>query len=68
MLTFAGNRMAITGRVTGFFFLGATLGGMFLPWFIGQWFEKVGSQFVIQVILADIGLATCLGKWRSQGR
>lgn len=57
MLTFAGNRMAITGRVTGYFFLGATVGGMFLPWFIGQCFEKVGAHFVIQVILFDMLLA-----------
>ena len=54
MLTFAGNRMAITGRVTGYFFLGATAGGMFLPWFIGQCFEKVGPQFVVHALLTDM--------------
>lgn len=75
MLTFAGNRMAITGRVTGYFFLGATLGGMFFPWFIGQFFETVGPQFVFQVILMDILLAAfvfalifLVGKKQSQGR
>lgn len=57
MLTFAGNRMAITGRVTGYFFLGATVGGMFLPWFIGQGFEKIGPQFAIHAILTDLLLA-----------
>jgi MFS transporter, FHS family, Na+ dependent glucose transporter 1 len=75
MLTFAGNRMAITGRVTGYFFLGATAGGMFLPWLIGQWFEKVGPQFMPQVILIDSLLAASvfaliyfLGDKRTQGR
>lgn len=57
MLTFAGNRMAITGRVTSYFFLGANAGGMFLPWFIGQAFERVGPQFVVQAILATTLLA-----------
>ena len=54
MLTFAGNRMAITGQVTSYFFLGATAGGMFLPWFIGQRFESVGPQFVMQVLFVDL--------------
>ncbi len=54
MLTFAGHRMTITGRVTSFFFLGATAGGMLLPWFIGQFFETVGAQFMPQVILIDL--------------
>ena len=57
MLTFAGGRMAITGRVTGYFFLGATAGGMFLPWFIGQCFEKIGPQFVLHALLTDMLLA-----------
>lgn len=58
MLTFAGNRMTITGRVTGYFFIGATAGGMFLPWFIGQLFERIGPQVVIHAILLDLLLAT----------
>lgn len=57
MLTFAGNRMAITGRVTSYFFLGATAGSMFLPWFIGQAFEIIGPQFVTHAILVDVLLA-----------
>ena len=75
MLTFAGNRMAITGRVTGYFFLGATAGGMSLPWFIGQFIEKIGPQFVPQVILTDMLLAAAvfaliffLGNRRFQGQ
>jgi len=74
MLTFAGNRMAITGRVTSYFFLGATAGGTFLPWFIGQCFEKVGPQFVVHALLTDMLLAFMvfvsiffMGKKRTQG-
>lgn len=59
MLTFAGKRMAITGRVTGYFFLGATAGGMFLPWFIGQFFETAGPRFFVYTLVVDM-ILTCL--------
>jgi FHS family Na+ dependent glucose MFS transporter 1 len=75
LLTFAGNRMAITGRVTGYFFLGANMGGIFLPWFIGQAFEGIGPQFVIYAILTDVLLTITVfaaifffEKKRGQGR
>jgi FHS family Na+ dependent glucose MFS transporter 1 len=57
MLTFAGHHMAITGRVTSLFFVGATVGGMMLPWIIGQYFEKVGSQFVVNALFVDMAMA-----------
>jgi MFS transporter, FHS family, Na+ dependent glucose transporter 1 len=75
MLTFAGNRITVTGRATGYFFLGATAGAMFLPWFIGQFFDKLGPGFAIQVILMDTFLAAGIfalifmgGRKQSQSR
>jgi len=37
----------MTGRVTGLFFLGASLGGMLLPMLLGQIFEYVGSYEIM---------------------
>jgi len=49
-LSFAGHHMATTARVTSMFFVGASLGGMFFPWFIGQLIEPLGPQSVILVL------------------
>jgi MFS transporter, FHS family, Na+ dependent glucose transporter 1 len=47
------QRMAITARVTSMIFVGVSLGGMFLPWLMGQLFEKVGPDAAIVAILVD---------------
>ncbi len=51
-MTLAGHRMPITGRVTGWFLVGASLGGMTAPKLIGQLFEPVGPWSAIAVVLA----------------
>ena len=56
-VTLAGSLMSITGRVTGWFFVGASLGGMTIPWLIGQLFEPVGPQAVPLVVMAAILLS-----------
>jgi fucose permease len=53
-LSFAEERMHITGRVTGWFFAGSSLGNMFLPWLIGQLFDPFGPTVVMQAIAVDI--------------
>jgi fucose permease len=53
-LALAERRLAITGQITSFFFVGASLGGMFLPWLIGQLFERVGPPVTIQAIFVDL--------------
>lgn len=50
LLTFAGRHMKITGAVTGWFFVGASLGNMTIPWIIGQLFDRVGAVSVLWVI------------------
>ena len=57
MISMAERRLAITGRVTGWFFVGASLGGMSLPWLIGQLFESIGPQVTMSVILIDLLVA-----------
>ncbi len=57
MLALAGQRMAITGKVTGWFLVGASLGGMSTPWLIGQLFEPAGPRSAIWIISAAMVLA-----------
>jgi len=53
-LVFAGRRMRITGKVTGYFLIGASFGTICLPWLIGQLFEPVGPEAALIVIAADM--------------
>jgi MFS transporter, FHS family, Na+ dependent glucose transporter 1 len=52
--SFAERRMTITGQVTGWFLVGASAGAMFLPWLIGQLFEKLGGRVMMVIILIDL--------------
>lgn len=54
MLTWAGRRMTITGFVTSWFFVGASTGGMFFPWFIGQFFESNGPRITMFTVLVSL--------------
>jgi fucose permease len=56
-LSLAERRMTVTGRVTGWFFVGASSGGMFLPWLIGQLFEPIGPYIVPALLAVDLVLA-----------
>jgi FHS family Na+ dependent glucose MFS transporter 1 len=63
MLAFAGQRMALSGHITRWFFVGAGLGGMSLPWLIGQLFTAYGPTVMIFAILIDLLLALSLFMW-----
>lgn len=54
MLVYAGRRMPLSGRVTGWFFVGAGAGGMILPWLLGQIFERIGPEAIMWAILIDL--------------
>jgi MFS transporter, FHS family, Na+ dependent glucose transporter 1 len=41
------SRMKISGKVTGYFFLGSSLGGTLIPMVLGQIFEYVGSYQIM---------------------
>jgi FHS family Na+ dependent glucose MFS transporter 1 len=57
----AGDTMTLTGRITGLFLVGTSLGGMFLPWLIGQLFESRGPAVMPVALLAALSgaLACC---------
>jgi FHS family Na+ dependent glucose MFS transporter 1 len=59
-LTLAEERMHITGTITGWFLVGAGLGGMILPWLIGQAFVQIGPGAMIGIILANVALNTLM--------
>ena len=56
-ISLAESRIRITGQITGWFFVGASLGGMTVPWLIGQLFEPIGPRVTMLVILADVIMA-----------
>lgn len=57
MLIFAQRRITITGQVTGWFFVGASAGGMTIPWIIGQLIEPVGPWSAMAILLGVFALA-----------
>jgi FHS family Na+ dependent glucose MFS transporter 1 len=57
VVSLAARRFGISGKVTGWIFVGASLGGMFLPWYLGRLFESRGSQVVPWGILLDLAAA-----------
>jgi FHS family Na+ dependent glucose MFS transporter 1 len=50
----AGERMKITGTITGWFLIGSGIGSMFLSWLIGQIFVLTGPKTMTTVLLVDI--------------
>ncbi|MFL6208310.1 MAG: MFS transporter [Pyrinomonadaceae bacterium] len=60
LLAFAGRHMHMTGRITGRLLVGASLGGMSVPWLVGQLFEyegpRAGMLLIALVLLVALGL------------
>ncbi|MGE3799778.1 MAG: hypothetical protein AB7H80_02025, partial [Candidatus Kapaibacterium sp.] len=56
-MAFAGDKMKLTGNVTGWFFVGAAAGGMTMPWLVGQFFESYGPETVLVVAVVSLALA-----------
>jgi FHS family Na+ dependent glucose MFS transporter 1 len=53
-LSLAERCTTITGQVTAWFIVGASVGGMSLPWLIGQLFESVGPRVTMLAIMVDL--------------
>jgi FHS family Na+ dependent glucose MFS transporter 1 len=53
-LTLAEEHMHITGTVAGLFLVGAGIGGMILPWLIGQAFVRVSAGAMMTMIFAGV--------------
>lgn len=70
-LSLAERRMPITGQVTSWFFVGASLGSMTVPYIIGQLFESTGPVVTMIAILVCLALAvgvyTRVVGWKKKG-
>lgn len=67
-LAVAGRRLVITGRVTSWFFVGASSGALTVPWLIGQLFARQGPQVMAMALLVDLVAAAAVFSlllWRS---
>jgi len=53
-LTLTEERIHITGTITGWFLVGGGLGGMILPWAIGQAFVRIGPGSMISIVLSSL--------------
>jgi MFS transporter, FHS family, Na+ dependent glucose transporter 1 len=54
ILMLAGERLRVTGTITGWFLVGGGVGGMLLPWLIGQAFALIGPGSMMFIIVADL--------------
>ena len=57
MLSFAERHLTITGKMTGWLFVGASSGAMSFPWLIGQLFDSVGPRIVMFTIMGTLVMA-----------
>jgi MFS transporter, FHS family, Na+ dependent glucose transporter 1 len=55
--TLAEKRLHMSGKLTSWFFVGVSLGGMSLPWVIGQIFVPLGPLSAIWLLLVDVVLS-----------
>jgi FHS family Na+ dependent glucose MFS transporter 1 len=60
LITLAGEALPVSGRMTSLYVVGFSLGGIVLPWLIGQLFEPVGPAALPIVLLACLALASGL--------
>jgi fucose permease len=51
---YAQRLMGLSGKLTGYFLVGSSAGGMFWPWLIGQFFNSRGPQVMLYVTLFDL--------------
>lgn len=71
-LAFIGQRMRMTGQVTGLLFVGASAGAMIIPYVIGQTIKNLGPTPMIVILLSELAAAMlvlfgiCIGLQRKQ--
>jgi FHS family Na+ dependent glucose MFS transporter 1 len=52
-MAFAEQHLSLTGAMTGWILVGSGVGGMVMPWLIGQLFERIGPRVTMPVLLAN---------------
>lgn len=66
---FAAERMPITSQVSSAFLVGGSVGGMVLPWLVGQLFDSQGRLWAVYVTgLAMVAAALLFGGMLASGR
>ncbi len=60
VLALAERRMGITGESAGWLFIGGGLGGMTLPWLVGQFFESRGPGSLLFFVACGLILGVAL--------
>jgi len=53
-LTLSEARMHVTGTMAGWFLVGGGIGGMILPWAIGQAFVRIGAGAMITIVFITV--------------
>ena len=53
-LTLSEERMHVTGTMAGWFLVGGSLGGMILPWGIGQAFVRLGPGTMVTIVFITL--------------
>lgn len=59
-MSYAGERITISGRATGYLVTGSNLGAMALPWLIGQFFDRSGALSTMTITAAALLAALVL--------
>ncbi len=54
LMSLAENKLHMSGEITGWFLVGSGLGGMFLPWLIGQGFAAFSPYVMPALIFIDL--------------
>jgi len=57
-LTLAERNTNVSGAVTSYFFVGASIGAMTIPWFMGRQFEQDGPQAIMMIVFGCLVLAS----------
>lgn len=52
-MAFAERQVHLTGALVGWIFVGAGLGGMVLPWLVGQLFERISPRATMPTLLVN---------------
>jgi len=52
-MAFAERHVRLTGVLVGWIFVGSGIGGMVLPWLVGQGFERISPRVTMPLLLAD---------------
>lgn len=60
MFSLAGERMTLSGQVSGWFLVGASAGSMFLPWLAGRMFDAAGPRSMLVAVACSLALAACV--------